>query len=130
MNEAIVAGLQPLVGLSLWAIGRAGTLEWFEFGGPEQATDLHGETRGVGAYALHVDCAWRLLGPDGMIWSSGQRTRTSKSIGGCCSRRVTPGISWSGPQASNREPCGLTSACSCRARSQRGSVRANAPMAG
>jgi hypothetical protein len=53
--------LQALVGLPLWAVGRAGSLVWFQFGARRTVTDRKGEQREVGAYALHVDCPWRLI---------------------------------------------------------------------
>lgn len=52
--------LQALVGLPLWAVGRAGSLVWFQFGPRRTVTDRKGEQREVGAYALHVDCPWQL----------------------------------------------------------------------
>ena len=52
--------LLALVGLPLWAVGRAGSLVWFQFGARRTVTDRQGEEREVGAYALHVDSPWRL----------------------------------------------------------------------
>jgi hypothetical protein len=52
--------LQSLVGLPLWAVGRAGSLVWFQFGARRTVKDRKGAQREVGAYALHVDCPWRL----------------------------------------------------------------------
>ena len=49
------------MGLPLWAVGRAGSLVWFQFGERRPVTDRKGEHREVGAYALHVDCPWRLV---------------------------------------------------------------------
>jgi hypothetical protein len=48
------------MGLPLWAVGRAGSLVWCQFGARRTVTDRQGEQREVGAYALHVDCPWRL----------------------------------------------------------------------
>ena len=75
MKQAIEKALAPLVGLPLWALGRAGSLEWLQFGRPQIIPGRSGESREVGAYALHLDCAWRLLGPDGMIWASDESER-------------------------------------------------------
>jgi hypothetical protein len=70
MKSEIEEALAALLGLPMWAVGRAGTLEWFQFGGPRLVRDRQGGSRQVGAYALHLDCAWRLVGADGMIWAS------------------------------------------------------------
>jgi hypothetical protein len=62
--------LTTLVGLPLWAAGRAFTLEWFQFGDRITVQNHRGEPKEVGTYALHVDCAWRLIGPKGIIVGS------------------------------------------------------------
>ena len=57
MKQAIEQALAPLVGLQLWAMGRAGSLEWFQFGGLELVPDRAGNSREVGSYALRVAAA-------------------------------------------------------------------------
>lgn len=53
--------LRPLIGLPLWAAGRAGNLVWFHFGAQRTVLDDFRKTeKTVGEYALHVQCAWRL----------------------------------------------------------------------
>jgi hypothetical protein len=62
--------LQPLVGLKLSIARRAAGMLVFHFG----AIRPHRRGRGtVGAYALHVQCPWRLVGPDGIITGSADR---------------------------------------------------------
>jgi hypothetical protein len=53
MREKMKTALQPVVGESAWAIGRAGWIVWIQFGAREMVTERRG-TRVVGAYALHI----------------------------------------------------------------------------
>jgi hypothetical protein len=63
--------LDRLIGLPLWSAGRAGDLEWFHFGSQHNIIDESGTTgRPVGDYALHVQCAWRIIGPVGILVGS------------------------------------------------------------
>ena len=61
--------LEALIGLPLWASGRAGDLRWFQFGAQRRVPSaLAGRAeRIVGDCALHVQCAWRIVGPDGRL---------------------------------------------------------------
>lgn len=56
--------LRDLVGLPLWAIGRAADLQWFQFGEKTllaaTAGPRKGQLRAVGDFALHLQCPWRL----------------------------------------------------------------------
>jgi hypothetical protein len=73
----IESALAPLVGLPLWASGRAADLQWFQLGAQHLVTVQHGPTKGtertVGDYALHVQCAWRISGPTGIVVASRDR---------------------------------------------------------
>ena len=60
MKQQIQTALDVLIGQSLWSSGRAADLEWFEFGSRVTVKDSRGETKQVGEYALHVQCAWRI----------------------------------------------------------------------
>ena len=60
MREQIQEALDALIGQPLWASGRAADLEWFEFGSRVTVKDSRGETKQVGEYALHLQCAWRI----------------------------------------------------------------------
>lgn len=70
MKEEIQQALSVLVGLPLWSSGRAADLEWFEFGQRRTVTGFRGETKEVGEYALHVQCAWRITRDDEVIIGS------------------------------------------------------------
>ena len=71
MEAEIYNELTRLVGLPLWAAGRAGSMLWLQFG--ERVTHtVPGEgIREFGTYALHVSGAWRLSDPGGIITGSG-----------------------------------------------------------
>jgi hypothetical protein len=62
VTQEIVARLKPLVGLKLALARRAADLRNFQFG---RVRAVPGGT--VGEYALHIQCPWRLEGPDGII---------------------------------------------------------------
>lgn len=64
-GERILEQLMPLIGKKL-SIARYSGLRAFHFG-PIRAT-----SRGtVGDYALHINCPWRIEGPDGIVTGSG-----------------------------------------------------------
>ena len=44
---------------------------WLQFGERSKRLDRHGGSVDVGEYALHVSCAWRLVGPEGIHAASG-----------------------------------------------------------
>jgi len=60
MKATIERELSVLIGLPLWAVGRAGSLEWFHFGGHHAVPDRRTQIKDVGDYALHIDCPWSL----------------------------------------------------------------------
>lgn len=61
MRDTIQNELSVLLGLPLWAVGRAGSLEWFHFGGHHAVPDRRTEIKDVGDFALHIDCTWSLI---------------------------------------------------------------------
>lgn len=67
MRKDLEAAVQEMVGLPLWASGRAANMQWFQFGARRSRTDRRGVTREIGTYALHVECAWRVVGPEGVV---------------------------------------------------------------
>ncbi|MCC6629801.1 MAG: hypothetical protein IT340_20670 [Chloroflexi bacterium] len=74
MNQLIEDALQCLVGLPMWGAGRAGEMEWFQFGEQRALVTKEGSApRVVGSYALHIQCAWRLVGHDAIIVASQDR---------------------------------------------------------
>jgi hypothetical protein len=61
VREQIQNALDVLIGEPLWSSGRAADLEWFHFGQRRTVKGFRGEAKEVGAHALHVQCAWRIL---------------------------------------------------------------------
>jgi hypothetical protein len=76
-RKVIEMALAPLVGLPLWSAGRAADLEWFQFGARHVVVARVGKAKGsertVGEFALHVQCAWRIVGPNGVVVASRNR---------------------------------------------------------
>ena len=62
LDEQVLTHLRLLVGLKLSVARRAADLRNFQFG-PMRAVE--GGT--LGEWALHVQCPWRIEGPDGNI---------------------------------------------------------------
>lgn len=62
MEDEVLIHLKPLIGLKLSIARRAADLRNFQFG------EIRAIEKGtVGEYALHIQCPWRLDGPDGII---------------------------------------------------------------
>src|SRR5436309_4549873 len=62
VQQQVLAALSQLVGLPLTAARRAADMRTFQFG------TLRPAKRGsVGDFALHVQCPWRIEGPDGIL---------------------------------------------------------------
>ena len=74
MQTAIEQALAVLVGLPLWAAGRAADLHWFHFGAQREQVDRRGRARTVGTYALHIQCPWHLAASTGILVASADRT--------------------------------------------------------
>lgn len=71
MSDDIQRALGVLVGLPLWAIGRAVDLVWFEFGSRRTVKGWKGVEKTVGDYALHVQCPWRIIVRDSIVIGRG-----------------------------------------------------------
>lgn len=69
--------LAPLVGLPLWTSHRVADLQVFQFGDKRTVTTNFGPRTGheleVGEYGLHIQCAWRIRGPSGIVVASRDR---------------------------------------------------------
>ena len=65
----------------LWDAGRSADLATFQLGPRREVTDRHGRTREVGTYALHVSCAWHIIGPTGIFVASRDRYYPSDASG-------------------------------------------------
>ena len=73
MKKQIETALRPLIGMPLWAIGRASTLEWFIFGVPREVIDHKQQAKMIGEYALHIQCAWRVVNSKCVVVGSQDR---------------------------------------------------------
>jgi len=78
-RSRIEAALAPLVGMQLWASNRAADMQTFQFGGKRtrvlQVGPRKGQQSVVGEFALHLQCAWRVMGPTGIIVGSADMFR-------------------------------------------------------
>ncbi|MEJ2215898.1 MAG: hypothetical protein P8099_04710 [Gemmatimonadota bacterium] len=57
--DLVARELARLVGLPLWAVGRAADLVWWQFGERVVAPTARDPDRIVGELALHLQCPWR-----------------------------------------------------------------------
>ncbi len=62
LESQILKHLKPLIGLKLSVARRAADLRNFQFG---EMRKIEGGS--VGDYALHIQCAWRVEGPNGIV---------------------------------------------------------------
>ncbi len=53
--------------MPLWASHRAADIQCFQLGARIETTTRRGESVFVGDYALHVQCTWRIVGPQGIV---------------------------------------------------------------
>jgi hypothetical protein len=60
--DEIITHLRPLVGLKLSIARRAADLRIFQFGPIRKV-----EQGSIGDYALHIQCPWRIEGPQGIV---------------------------------------------------------------
>ena len=60
MKDAVEKELGVLINLPLWGVGRAGDVNWFQFGGHHAVPARKIEIKDVGDYALHTQCDWTL----------------------------------------------------------------------
>jgi hypothetical protein len=67
MKKQVQKALEVLIGQPLWSSGRAADLEWFQFGQRRTVKNTRGDTKEVGEYALHVQCAWRIRHGDQVV---------------------------------------------------------------
>ena len=70
MRTEIERAAAPLVGLPLWGSSRASNMLALQFGERHPAPTRAEPARQVGAYALHVYCAWRLTRGDVLLAGS------------------------------------------------------------
>jgi hypothetical protein len=74
MRDQVLIALGRLETLPLISCGRAADVQWFHFGQIRTIPDTRkGGTREVGEFALHLSCAWRIVGPQGIVVASTDR---------------------------------------------------------
>jgi hypothetical protein len=56
--------LTELIGKRMWTCRRAADIATFQFGQRKHAMDYYDRSTEVGEYALHVQCAWRIVSAD------------------------------------------------------------------
>lgn len=62
VSQQVIAALSQIIGLPLTAARRAADMRMFQFG------TLRPVDRGsIGDFALHVQCPWRIEGPEGIV---------------------------------------------------------------
>src|SRR5262245_516213 len=61
-RQHVIAALSQIIGLPLTAARRAADMRTFQFG---KLCSVDGGS--VGDFALHVQCPWRIEGPDGIV---------------------------------------------------------------
>lgn len=70
-RDAVARALAPLVGLAVWGPARESNMLALQLGERRPAPTRADPRRELGAYALHVFCAWRLLRGDRIVAGSG-----------------------------------------------------------
>jgi len=63
--------LQALVGQQLRGSARAADMEMFAFGNSHRDVSPSGRRRMTNAFALHVQCSWRIVGREGIVTGYG-----------------------------------------------------------
>ncbi len=58
MRRTIERKLKSIVGLPVWAAGRAASLLWLQIGRRHVISTRYGGRKTVGTFALHIDCPW------------------------------------------------------------------------
>ena len=64
--DQIVMQFSPIIGLKVSVARNAGTMKVFHFGEPRP----HPSGGTMGLFALHVQCPWRIVSPNGIIAGS------------------------------------------------------------
>ena len=73
LQDRITEALSALIGLPLWRAHRALNMEVFAFGERQFSRNRKGKQVEVGEYSLHIQCPWRIVGPNGMVVGSEDR---------------------------------------------------------
>ncbi len=70
LREKAESVLLPVVGLTFWGINRAVDMQMFQFGQRRHTLGWRGREGVRGDYGLHVQCPWRIVGPEGIVVGS------------------------------------------------------------
>ncbi len=70
MKIQVEDALKVIIGKIFWGAGRAGEIQWFQFGNKQVIVTERETIKEVGEYALHVQCAWRITSPKGIFVGS------------------------------------------------------------
>jgi hypothetical protein len=73
LQSRVMRALSTLMELELWGARRTLDLECFHFGLRNTVRDRNWNEVDVGTFALHVQCPWRIVGPEGMVVGSQDR---------------------------------------------------------
>ena len=73
LQHQITEALSALIGLPLWGATRAANMSMFAFGERRSRLNRKGAEVEVGDYALHIQCPWRIVGPDDIVVGSEDR---------------------------------------------------------
>lgn len=75
----------------MWRCTRAADLASFQFGARSKVRDFRGATREIGEFALHVQCAWRIVREDRVIVGSRDLYYPADYSG---EEEIPPGFDW------------------------------------
>lgn len=70
MKSEIELAVNVLIGKPMWKSTRAADMASFQFGGRRTVQTFRGDTKEVGDFALHVQCAWRITMQEEIIVGS------------------------------------------------------------
>lgn len=68
-KEQIIRHLSVLVGLDVSGVRHAGDMLTLQFGPLREVTTRRGTVKRIGAWALHIQCDWRIEQGDGLLAS-------------------------------------------------------------
>ena len=73
MKAKIERALAPLIGMRIWGGARALDIVTIQFGPKVRSKSPLGKWRVLGTYALHLQCPWRVIFEDQVIFGDGDK---------------------------------------------------------
>ena len=73
LQRRIEEALTDLVSLPIWGTCRALNMQMFDLGKCRTTVNAKGKRVEVSEYSLHIQCPWRIVGPEGIIVGSEDR---------------------------------------------------------